>query len=232
MAIPGRSVPLVNSSRFLPELIILVGVLVPAFISTAVRAEWTGISVNIEDYSTTWQFQTLQRTIDINQWNFNLEEKTTSALRVGLSIGQSRIRISDNISPTNTQKFHANLLGIYLRLPLSLSDNFSVQGRLSYRINSGRDSNVIDPSEIEWYETEAELGLSGQWQSVRLTPFVAYRNIDGDITDSSGIELFDPVDEISSGIRFDYYIDPTAYIRFQLTIGANEGGYLVFAREY
>jgi hypothetical protein len=225
-------VPLVNSSRFLPELIILAGILVPAFISTAVRAEWTGISMNIEDYSTTWQFRTLQRTTDINQWNFNLEEKTTSALRVGLSIGQSRIRISDNISPTNTQKFDANSLGLYLRLPLSLSDNFSVQGRLSYRINSGSDSKDIDPSEIEWYETEVELGLSGRWQSVRLTPFVAYRNINGDITDSSGIELFDPVDEISSGIRFDYYIDPTAYIRFQLTIGANEGGYLVFAREY
>ncbi len=224
--------PLVNSSPFLPKLIILVGVLVPVLVSTVARAEWTGISVNIEDYSTTWQFQTLQRTIDINQWNFNLEEKTTSALRVGLSIGQSRIRISDNISPANTQKFHANLLGIYLRLPLSLGDNFSVQGRLSYRINSGRDSKDIDPGQIEWYETEVELGLSGQWQSVRFTPFVAYRNVDGDITDSSGIELFDPVDEISTGIRFDYYIDPTAYIRFQLFSGANAGGYLVFAREY
>lgn len=221
---------LIDGSKLLPKLKFLV--VLSAFASTAAVASWTGISVNIEDYSTQWQFQTVQRTTDINQWNFYLEEKTTSALRAGVSIGQSSIRISDSVSPANTQKFDANSLGLYLRLPLMLGDHFSVHGRLSYRINSGSDSNDIDPSEIGWYETAVELGFSGQWQSVRITPFVSYRSIDGDISDNTGIDLFDPVEEISSGIRFDYFVDPTAYVRFQLTTGANEGGYLVFAREY
>ncbi len=223
---------LIHSRRFFPKLIVLVGVLVPVFVSTPAGAELSGISVNIEDYSASWEFQTVERTTDINRWSFDLEEKTTSALRIGLSIGQSRIRIRDKILPANTQKFDADLFGLYLRLPLMLSDNFSVHGRLSYRINIGRESNTIDRNEIEWFETRAELGFSSRWQSVRFMPFVSYRKVDGDISDSGGIEVFDSVDELSSGIRFDYFLDSTAYVRFQLTTGANEGGYLAFAREY
>jgi len=225
-------VPLINNHLFFAKLTVLAGVLISVFFSTAATAQLTGISVSIEDYSSTWQFGTLERTVDINQWSLNLEEKTTSALRVGVSLGQLGMRVSDQVLPANTEKFDANSVGLYLRLPLMLGDTFSLQGRLSYRIYSGSDSNDIDSREIEWDETRVELGFSGQWQSVRLTPFVAYRTINGDITDNSGIELFDSIDEVSSGIRFDYFIEPTAYIRFQFTRGAREGGYLVFAREY
>lgn len=203
-----------------------------AFFSSAAVASWSGISLNIEDYSSDWQFQTIERSADINRWEINLEEKTTTDLRVGINIGQMSIRMRDKISMANAQKFEASSLGLYLRLPLMLSTHFSIEGRLSYRFNSGSDSNDIDPSEIEWNEFELELGFSGQWQSVRITPYVAYLNLSGDITNSSSTELFDSSDEISSGIRLDYFIEPTAYVRLQLSIGAREGVYLVFAREY
>ena len=223
---------LVIDNRLLKKTTVLVGAMVAILVSTAALAEITGISVSIEDYSTTWQFQSGQRTTDINQWNMNLEEKTTTGLRVGVNIGQMSIRIIDQISPTNTQKLNASSLGLYLRLPLKLNDNLSVHGRLSYRFNSGTDSNDIDPGEIVWYETGVELGFSGRWRTIRITPFVDYRSVDGDISDSGGIELFGLVDDFSSGIRLDYFVDSTAYIRLQLISGARDGGYLVFAREY
>ena len=205
---------------------------VAAVLSTNAMAEWTGVSVSIEDYSAVWIFPTGQHTSDINRLTLNLEEKTANDLRVGINIGLVSLRISENVSPSNTQKFNVSSLGLYLRLPLRLSEIFSLQGQFSYRFNSGSDSIDTDSSLIEWYETRLELGFSGQWQTLRFTPFIAYQIVDGDITDSEGTELFEPIDQISSGIRFDYFVDPTAYIRFQVSSGAREGFYLVFAREY
>lgn len=205
---------------------------VAAVLSTNAMAELTGVSVSIEDYSAGWVFQKGQHTSDINRLTLNLEEKTANDLRVGINIGLISLRISENVSPSNTQKFDVSSLGLYLRLPLRLSENFSLQGRFSYRFNSGSDSIDTDSSLIEWYETRLELGFSGQWHTLRFTPFIAYQIVDGDITDSKGTELFELIDQISSGIRFDYFVDPTAYIRFQVSSGARKGFYLVFAREY
>ena len=207
-------------------------VAVAAVISTNAMAQWTGVSVSIEDYSAGWAFQTGQHTSDINRLILNLEEKTANDLRVGVNIGLISLRISENVSPGNTRKFNVSSLGLYLRLPLRLGEIFSLQGQFSYRFNSGSDSIDIDSSQIEWYETRLELGFSGQWQTLRLTPFIAYQIVDGDITDSKGTELFETNEKISSGIRIDFFVDPTAYIRFQVSSGARKGIYLVFAREY
>lgn len=214
------------------KLATLVVIVLQIFSSNAIAAPWSGVSLNIEDYSTDWNFQTLERTADIRHLNINMEEKTTTDLSIGVNIGQMSLRIYDKFTAANTQKFDLATLGLYLRWPLILSDHLFIQSRLSYQYNSGEDTNITDPSKLEWDEFEFLLGLGIRWQSVRITPFATYFNLDGDISNSSGTQLFESVEEVSPGIRFDYFVDPTAYVRLQIMGGSKEGAYLIFAREY
>ena len=214
------------------KLATLVAIVLQIFSSTAVAAPWAGVSLNIEDFSTDWQFPTLERTADIGHWNINMEEEATTDLSIGVNIGQMSVRIYDKFTAANAQKFNLASLGLYLRWPLILNDHFSIQGRLSYSYFSGEQTIVTDPDELEWDEFEFLLGFAIRWQSIRITPFATYLKLDGDISGSSGTQLFETLEEVSPGIRFDYFIDPTAYVRLQIMDGSKEGVYLVFAREY
>ena len=87
------------------KLAALVVIALQIFSSNAIAAPWSGVSLNIEDYSTDWNFQTLERTADIRHLNINMEEKTTTDLSIGVNIGQMSLRIYDKFTAANTQKF-------------------------------------------------------------------------------------------------------------------------------
>ena len=200
--------------------------------STPAAAAWTGISVDIGETTTDLQFETAQRTMRSDSLSLQIEEKTATDLRVGFSVGVSDFRTANKLPPGNAQKFEGGHLGFYLRLPVQLGEYFSLEGLFSYRYHSASSSKTSLPSEIEWHDSRLQIGLGAKFQALRVTPFIAYRSMRGDISNDSGTELFDMVGNTSRGISFDYFIEPTAYIRFQLSRGDEDGGYLTFARMY
>jgi len=200
--------------------------------STPAVAEWTGVLVDIGESTTDLQFETAQRTMRIDSLDLAIEEKTASPLRVGFSLGISNIRTANLLPPDNAQKFDGGHLGFYLRYPQQLGEHMSLAGLLSYRYNSATDYNTSLRSEIEWHETRVQLGLRVKFGTLRITPFIAYRDINGDISNDTSTQIFDSVDSISRGISFDIFVEPGAYIRLQLFRGDEDGGYLTFARVY
>ena len=213
------------TSCVLLKLIISLG-------STSAVAEWTGISVDIGETTTDLQFETAQRTMRSDSLSLRIEEKTATNLRVGFNLGISNIRTANILPPDNAQKFDGGHLGFYLRYPLQLGRHMLLEGLFSYRYNSASDSNNSLQSEIEWREARVQLSLGVKFGVLHVTPFIVYRDINGDISNDSGTEIFDSVDSKSRGISFDIFVEPTAYIRFQLSRGDEEGGYLTFARIY
>ncbi len=214
-------------TRLFSLLIITLGLC-----NRSAQAEWTGVSVEIGESTSDLQFETGIRTMRKDVVSFQIEEKTATNLRVGLSLGITNIRISNKLPPDNAQKFEGGYFGFYLRLPVQLGEHFSLESLYSYQYHSAANSNDSLTSDLEWHNNRLQIGLGAQFQSLRITPFIAYRNVSGDISDDTGTELFDTVDNISRGISFDVFIEPGAYIRFQLFDGDEEGGYLTFAREY
>ena len=215
------------STGILPLLIVTV-----SLGSSPAEAQWSGISVEIGESTSDLQFETEQRSMRREDLSLQIEEKTATDLRVGFSIGLNSIRTSNLLPPDNAQKFEGNHLGFYLRLPLQLGEYFSLEGLFSYRYNSATDSNTSLPSEIEWHDSRLKIGLGAKFQALRITPFISYRNVSGDISNNISVELFDSVDNISRGISFDYFLEPTAFIRLQLSRGDEDSSYLRFVREY
>ena len=199
---------------------------------TPVEAEWTGVSVDIGETITDLQFETAQRSMRSDSLSLHIEEKSATDLRIGLSLGVSDIRTANILPPGNAQKFEGGYLGLYLRLPVQMGENFSLEGLFSYRYNSASSTSTSLPGEIEWHDSRLQIGLGMKFQALRVTPFMAYRNMRGDISNGISTELFDLVGSDSHGISFDFFLEPTAYIRFQLSRGDEEGGYLTFARVY
>ena len=195
-------------------------------------ADWTGISVNIENTDSDWIVGGQSKRADISSLSFRIEDTTLSGLRVGATMGRSTIRLGDRSSPVIDQKFDAEFFGVYLRQPIRINDNFSVFGLLSYRFNSGDDLNEIDTGQIEWHERLFTLGLSARFASFRIAPFVSFRSIDGDVNQNDVIEVFDSDESYSRGFSLDYFVEPSAYLRLEYTSGDVEGGFLRFVREY
>jgi len=195
-------------------------------------AEWTGVFVDIGESTTDLQFKTVQRTMRIDSLNLAIEEKTASPLRVGFSLGVSNIRTANLLPLGNAQKFDGGHLGFYLRYPQPMGEHMSFEASFSYRYNLASDSSTSVRSEIEWREARVQLGLGAKFGALRITPFIAYRDINGDISNGISTQIFDSVDSISRGISFDIFVEPTAYIRLQLFRGDEDGGYLTFARVY
>ena len=214
-------------TRILPILIIMLGLCNPP-----AQAEWTGISVDFGESTTELQFETEQRTMRGDVLSLQIEEKSATDLRVGISIGLTSIRTSNTLPPANAQKFEGNHLELYLRMPMQLGENFWLEGLFSYRYNTATDSNISLPSEIEWRDSRFQIGLVAKFQTLRITPFVAYQDLSGDISNASSVEIFDSIDNISRGIMFDFFAEPTAFVRLQLSRGAEDSGYLIFVREY
>jgi len=217
----------VNKSRIFSLLAITF-----ILVSLPVKAQWTGISVDIGETTSDLQFESVQRTMRSDNLSLQIEEKSATNLRVGLSLGISNIRIANKLPPDNAQKFEDGHFGVYLRLPVQMGEFFSLDSKFSYQYHTADKLNSNLNSELDWQDSRLQIGLAAKFQNLRVTPFIAYRNVSGDITDDTSTELFDTVDNVSHGISFDIFVDSGAYIRFQLFTGAEEGGYLTFAREY
>ncbi len=198
------------------------------------NASWTGVALEVTNYDSDWEFETDIREAQITSVDFQIEEKTSTELRVGIAIGYFDMRlVPDSGAPT--RKFDGNYLGIYLRQPLRLGEHLGLYGLFSVRYSDGNESGEQedeDEAEIEWVDSRIELGLGYKVANFRITPFVAYQHVDGDVSDEQGTNVFDADDAQTVGVQLDYFIEQDAFMRFEFRDGGQAGAYLTFARRF
>ena len=197
------------------------------------HADWTGISASVDEIESDWIFENNKRSADTTRLNLQFEERTRAGLGVGANIGRLTTRISNVSGPRDTVKFDASYFGVYLRYPIQLGEYFTLQSRLGYQYHSGSgtDSDTTD-DEIEWREVDLEIGLSGRFANLRITPFAVYSDIDGDISDDTGTNSFENDEDVSAGLSLDIFLDPTSFVRLRFTSGEQDSAALIFAREF
>ena len=191
-------------------------------------ADFTGIRASIEETEQDWDFDDGPREARITRLEFEIEERleTGSILGFGFGIFDVNLRSDDNNPSQNPD---GEYLDLFLRHPFVINDRLSLFTRFDYRYSSGSDR---DDNEIDWSEFGLELGLGLRVSHFRITPFARAHYLDGDVDTDSGNETFEHDEPVSGGIRLDYFVEDTAFVRLILEGGERSGVYLTFAREY
>lgn len=205
--------------------------LLPGLWVSVAQAYWTGVELSLANTDSDWDFDGETREAQFSQISLQVEDKAETGLRVGASLGQSSLRVVAD-DPADTRKFDSQFLAIYLRQPIELTESFALYAQLNLRYNTGQDNNQEETADIGWSETELQLGASVRFSHFRITPFVTYSDIDGDVEDDSGTQIFELEDPVSNGVALDYFVDSTAYVRLEIFGGNRSGGILSFARRY
>ena len=196
-----------------------------------VKAEWTGIALEISDTRSDWEFSDGTRETKISSITFQVEERTESGLSVGGGLGYMTMRVDGN-DEVETKKFDGEFLEIYFRQEFSISESFSLEMLLDYGFYSGDENTSSDRDDISWTQLGFEFGASFQRDNIRITPFASYTDIDGDISGDDPTEVFTMEDEIGYGLRLDFFTESTAFVSLKLQTGSYDGGYLTFVRRY
>jgi len=195
------------------------------------RAEYTGVAFEIADYDSDWKFGDVTRVAKINSLSLQIEERVESGLTLGANLAYLSMRIGGD-ETTSSTKFEGESIQIYMRQNFPLGESFSLEGLLSYGYNTGRENVEDERADIEWSQVSAEIGLSFRLDSLRITPFTSYTDIDGDISGVSGIGTYELDDPYSHGVRFDIFVESTAFIAIRLQTGGQTGGSISFVRRY
>jgi hypothetical protein len=197
------------------------------------EAEWTGVAMEIADTSADWKFSDGKRSTHGNSISFLIEEETKGGLVIGGGIGYLVMRV-DGDGSTDTNRFDSGeFLQFYLRQDFPISAGVSFHGLLSFRYSQGHENDTDNGrADLEWGQSTVQLGISNRFTNWRIMPFVAYDHVDGDINDDSGTSDFELDDPVSQGIRFDYFLEETAFIRLEAQTGDQEGGLISFFRRY
>ena len=196
------------------------------------EADWSGISLHIGDTDVDWKFRDETRTAQTSEISFRIEDRTDSGLAIGANIGYMDLRL---VADTDiaTRKFSGQFFGIYLRQDYSITDNLSLHGIFGFRYATGNENGESDiNSDISWSETGLELGIGFRFANLRIMPFVGWDTVDGDISGDDATSVFELEEPVTRGIRFDLYVEQTAFVRLEFVDGSRKGGYLVFARRY
>lgn len=200
-------------------------------VKAEVEAESIGVALDIASYKSDWQFDSGVREAKITSISFQIEEKLEAGLIVGGGIGYFDMSVRGN-SNVSGQDFDGQYLEIYMHHPFPVSERISIHGAFAYRYYSGNGNNRDEREDIDWNEVNLQIGVGVRFAHLRITPFVAYYNIDGDISDDNSTGSFENDDSVSQGISFDYFADDTAFIRLEIRSGYQSGGRISFERRY
>jgi hypothetical protein len=200
-------------------------------VSAAAHAEWTGVEFEISDIDADWEFSDGVRNSKINSIGFSIEERAVGGLSVGLGIRYLTMRL-DSKEAMDSGRFDAQNLELFLRQEFLFGESFALRGLLSYGYYSGNENVEEDAADINWSQVDLEIGASVQVANLRFTPFARYTDVDGDISGDFGTAVFELQDPYNYGLRFDIFIEKTAFIGIRLQSGSQSGGYLSFVRRY
>jgi hypothetical protein len=178
-----------------------------------------------------WEFSDGVSVAKTTSLRLRIEERTESGLSVGAGIAYLSMRVAEEGSSQST-KFEAENLQIYLRQIFTITESFSFEGLMSYGYYTGRENVIEDRDQIEWSQVDVEFGASIRTSNLRITPFASYSSVDGDISGTDAGGTFELEDPFSYGVRFDYFVETTAFLSLRLQTGSQTGGYFSFVRRY
>jgi len=202
-----------------------------ALYSGLVNAEWSGIAFDISSSESDWNIENSLRQVRGAELSLRAEETTAPGLRIGGSIGQASLRIDVDASVADYD-FDTRFVSINLRQPFKLNETWGLFAGMNYKFQSGSDSNEMNQADISWSEIEFYFGTSLRLSYFRISPLVIFQSVDGDISDDFGSYDFELDDPVSAAIRFDYFVEKTAFVRLEFQTGNSEGILLSFARQY
>jgi hypothetical protein len=194
-------------------------------------AEWTGVEMDFATLKSDWKFSDETREATINSVILKIEERTDIGLTVGGGIGYHFLNLDGHNGGDSTD-FEAQNVEIYLRQEFSLSESATLEGILNYAWYTGEDDNGDDGADIDWTEVAVELGINFRYRNLGITPFATYTYIDGDTSGGDEGGGFELKDSFGQGVRFDIFIESTAFVSIELRAGSQTGGYLGFVRRY
>ena len=198
-----------------------------------VEAEWTGVAIEFADTNADWKFDDETRSTHGNYISFMLEEETSGGLIIGGAIGYLVMRVDGN-DTTHTNRFDSGeYLKLFLRQDFPLSSTYTFHTALSFRYSQGHENDSDNGrADLDWTESALQAGISKRFINWRIMPFVAYNHVDGEISDDIGTSDFELDDPVSQGVRFDYFIEETAFIRLEVQTGDQAAGMVSFYRRY
>jgi len=183
------------------------------------------------NFKSDWKFSDGTREAKINSIILKIEERTDIGLTVGGGIGYHFLSL-DSQNGDDSTSFDAQNVEIYLRQEFALGDAVTLQGVLNYAWYTGEDDNGDEGADIDWSEVGVELGVNFRYHRVGITPFAGYTSVDGDTSGLEGGGGFELKDSFSQGVRFDIFVESTAFVSIELKTGSQTGGYLGFVRRY
>ena len=201
-------------------------------LSLPATAAWTGISAFAGQHESNWSFGNRQRTADSFQYGLAIEENTQPGLRIGLGIGQFHLRLREDLTNAAISRYDGEFLMFFMRWPIKLQEAVSLHLRFDYQYNNGRRSDDNTEGDIDWVEAGFTAGLAIRAGHVSLHPYVRYRSVDGDLSDTTSSSLFDHQENRSYGINLDIHVETTAYVRLSASFEETESLSISFVREY
>lgn len=178
-----------------------------------------------------WKFSDNTRTAKTNSITLKIEERANSGLTVGGGIGYANLRLDGHDGGDSTS-FDVQNAEIYLRQEFALTGAVTLEGLLSYAWYTGEGNDDDDDADIDWSQVGVELGVKFRYRNLGITPFASYTYVDGDTSEVDGGGGFELKDPYGQGVRFDIFVESTAFIRIELQTGSQGGGYLGFVRRY
>jgi len=194
-------------------------------------AEWTGVAMEFATLKTDWKFSDETREAKTNSITLKIEERTNIGLTVGGGIGYHFLSL-DGQGGGDSTSFDAQNVEIYLRQEFALGDAVTLLGVLDFAWYTGDDDDDDDQAEIDWSEVGVELGVNFRYRNLGITPFVSYTDVDGDTSGVDGGGGFELEDSFGQGVRFDIFVESTAFVSIELRTGSQTGGYIGFVRRY
>ncbi len=193
---------------------------------------WTGISAFAGKTDSVLTQASSEKNANIDFYGLSIEENTDVDLRVGARAGKFDIRLVDAINGSNAEKYAGQFFSVYLRWPIKLTDKLVFHSRINYQMYMGSNPLDSNEDEINFNEFGLDFGISFRFYQLSIRPYINFRNIDGDMTSTSGTRIFQQSEIQTQGIMLDYFVERSAYVRLQGTTGAEESVIISFVREF
>jgi len=195
-------------------------------------AAWSGVSLSLDEVEADWIFDGAPRRTETTRIGLRYTETAASGLVVGARVGRLTSRLGPGPGVPLTEKYDAGFLGLSLHYPVRFGEHLRFYGELAYQYHSGDRIDLAASERIEWRDFSIELGLSGEFGGVRVTPFAVYSDSEGDISGEPGTRGFSSRETVSAGLELDWFVEQGGLIRLRLLDGAEQSAGLGLVREF
>lgn len=183
---------------------------------TPVLSAWTGISLILGDE--TIPVVNGSDALSFTPFKLSLAAEDKAAqglLRVGVRISKVGVKFA---GASINNESSGDEVALYLYLPYQFNEFIGVTSRISLSKMAGNSETESD-TKVTYITKKASLGLSFQWQNIRILPAINALSLDGDFEDSSNNTFFSFQQRQTTytSVEIDYFVEQNSFIRFSMT---------------